>query len=189
MCINISNNLTKEQIPILTHAKLLDFIEWQPFIQIKATEFFPVITNEFNNVVQYFKWGLVPTWAKNVAMGMNMTKTKKENLLEKTALQAIFRYKRCAIPVTSFSIWRNKEKKEYQEIEAPNNSVFWLCGLWDVWGEGLQTFSVLTHKQNSNGETIEVPLGTSFDYMRNWLNKGTVQLNIFEKIPPTVFSI
>jgi putative SOS response-associated peptidase YedK len=167
------------EIGSLVRAKPLDFVEWQPKQDARSGDFMPIITNEFSGILQYFKWGLVPVWAKNIAMGTNMYNTKLENLLEKTALQAIYRYKRCLLPATDFTIRLDAKKKESKTFTAVNNQVFLLCGLWDVWGEGLQSFSILTQKKGA----IDIPIIISLTHKDKWLSKRAENLSLLQTIP------
>jgi putative SOS response-associated peptidase YedK len=189
MCYQYSFNKPTQSLTSIAKAKPLDFIEWQPKVDAISGDFMPIITNEFSEVIQYFKWGLVPVWAKDIGMGRNMYNTKMENLLEKTSLQAIFRYKRCILPATSFRIWRDKNKKESKEIVAPTNSFFFMCGLWDVWGEGLQSFSVLTHQPFANNPELNYPYLIDINQKEKWLNKYAETMKLFDKVKPIVYPV
>jgi putative SOS response-associated peptidase YedK len=185
MPFQIGNTLTLSQNENILNAKLVNFLDWQNFEKCDPTSPFPIITNEFSQIIQYFQWGLVPTWAKNIAMGANMTKTKIENLLEKPALQAIYTYKRCIIPLTSYSAWANPEKTNIYDYTVSANSLICVAGLWSLYGEGLYTFSILTQKKTINTFDIDVPFHLNTSQQQFWLTKKELHIKDLAKIRST----
>jgi putative SOS response-associated peptidase YedK len=181
MCFSYSFNVPINNVLLKANAKSLDFINWQPKANAVSGDCMPLMTNEFPQVIQYFKWGLVPTWAKNIAMGNNMYNTKMENLVEKDALQAIFRYKRCLVPATAFTVRLLKDKTQTKEIIAPENNFFFMCGLWDVWGEGLQSFSIITHQPKTEME-YAIPYIININDKDKWLSKKSESLLLFRNL-------
>lgn len=187
MPIQLSNQLSQVNTEVNCNAKLVSFLDWQSFTNISVQGFFPIITNEFPQIIQYFQLGLVPIWAKNIAMGAKMGKTKKENLVKNDALQAIYQYKRCIIPATAFTIWANQKKTDTLEIKAATTKCFFLLGLWSVWGEGMQTFSVITQKQTYQNNLMDIPIGIEFEEKDKWLDKRTVSLSLLNTLKTTSF--
>ncbi len=182
MPIYISNNFSKVKNEQFCKAKLVTFLEWQTLDKATIGSAFPVITNEFVGIIQFFQWGLVPVWAKSPIMGNNMAKTKMENLLEKEALQAIYRYKRCVVPVSSYCVWSDAKKTNVLEHSAPTGSIFLLAGLWSVWGEGLNTFSILTQQKTHENNILDVPILLPIHKMPLWLQKNSMQLDFIKKL-------
>jgi putative SOS response-associated peptidase YedK len=164
-------------------ARAVDFINWEPGKNAVPGDLMPVITNEFTEIIQFFQWGLVPSWAKDRAMGFHMKNTKMENLLDKTSLQAIFRYKRCVVPATGFSVWELPQKKQRKEFTAPEGTVFLMAGLWDVWGEGLQSFSIIT-SQMLKPAAWDMPFCIHPAETGKWLGKHPVSMDLFENLHP-----
>jgi putative SOS response-associated peptidase YedK len=182
MPLYLTNNFSLQQTEQLCKAKLVNFLEWQVFQNVPNGSAFPVITNEFANIIQYFQWGLLPVWAKNIAIGRNMGKTKLHNLEEKTALQAIYAYKRCIIPVTSYTIWADAKKTKLMEHKANVGSLFFLTGLWSLWGEGLYTFSILTQQKTMADEIVDIPIQVTPYQFPIWLQKKTLNLDFIKKL-------
>ncbi len=182
MPLYLTNRFSLSLNEQLCKAKLVTFLEWQSFENINVGNAFPVITNEFDSIIQYFQWGLVPVWAKSHIIGNNMGKTKLHNLEEKDALQAIYKYKRCIVPVSSYTIWADAKKTKQMEHTAPAGNLFFLTGLWSVWGEGLNTFSILTQQKTIDNEIVDIPIQITPYQFPLWLHKRTLGLDFIKKL-------
>jgi putative SOS response-associated peptidase YedK len=183
MPIRINNLLSQSAVEDITKAKLVPFLDWQTFQMVEPTQGFPVITNEFNNVLQILQWGLVPSWAKNPKMGANLYRTKYENLVEKSSLQAIYDYKRCVVPVTSFVV--KTESNNLFELAAPQGGLYLLAGLWAVWGEGLYSFSIITRQGQIQQEEAHLPFMLSSSTCKEWLRKYNIPLSFLSNLNPS----
>jgi putative SOS response-associated peptidase YedK len=124
----------------------------------------PVITNEFPNNVQLFRWGLIPFWVKdeNTAnkLSNNTVNARAETLGEKASFRAPFKYRRCIVPVDGFFEFQEVNKIKYPYfIGLKDKKAFALAGLYDVWenkfsGIVHNTFSIITTKANPLMERI-----------------------------------
>lgn len=106
----------------------------------------PVIVE---NKLQLMRWGLIPFWGKEPAIGSKMINARSETAAEKPAFRASFRRKRCIIPVDGYYEWQKDGKlKMPWRIVLPSRELFGLAGLWDAWqtpeGTLLYTFTILT---------------------------------------------
>ena len=72
-------------------------IEIQPRYNIAPTQPVAVVTNDGRNRMEYFVWGLIPSWAKDPAMGSKMINARAETLAEKPAYRSAFKRRRCLI--------------------------------------------------------------------------------------------
>src|SRR5690348_4310579 len=52
------------------------------------------------------RWGLVPFWAKDLAIGYKMINARSETVLEKPAYRDSFKKRRCLIPADGFYEWK-----------------------------------------------------------------------------------
>ncbi len=106
----------------------------------------PVIAE---NKLQLMRWGLIPFWAKEPAIGSRMINARSETAAEKPAFKASFRRKRCIIPADGYYEWQKDGKlKMLWRIVLPSRGLFGLAGLWDAWqapdGNLVHTFTILT---------------------------------------------
>jgi putative SOS response-associated peptidase YedK len=154
-------------------AQALAYFEFPPNYNAPPTQMMPVITNEFPGVIQFFRWGLVPKWAKEMAVGYKMINTRSESIRDKPAFRNIFKYKRCIVPADGYYEWKKEGKiKVPYRFHLPGNALMLLAGLWDTWGEGLQTFSIITTEANADVAHIHdrMPVLLTQDEARLWLS-------------------
>lgn len=98
------------------------------------------------------KWGLVPYWAKDPAIGNKLINARAETAGEKPSFREAFRKRRCLIPTTGFYEWqRQKGRKQPFHICMKGGGLFAMAGLWECWdkgGESLETCTILTTEPN-----------------------------------------
>ena len=99
------------------------------------------------------RWGLIPGWAKDPAIGNRMINARAETVAEKPAYRVAFRRRRCLVPADGFYEWqRIGGKKQPYFIHMRDDGPFGLAGLWESW-EGpdhslIESFTVLTTEPN-----------------------------------------
>ncbi|MBN1764603.1 MAG: SOS response-associated peptidase [Sedimentisphaerales bacterium] len=106
-----------------------------------------------------FSWGLIPTWAKDPAMGAKLINARAETVSEKPAFRESFKNKRCLIPADGFYEWHKKDKTSRPYfIRMQYNEPFAFAGLWQQWQSPDQqtrkTCAILTIHANSLLEPI-----------------------------------
>ena len=101
------------------------------------------------------RWGLVPSWAKDVKGGARMINARSETAGEKPAFRRALNARRCLIPADGWYEWqRGKDHKQPYYTHYIDGSSLAMAGLWEYWkpkddpdGEypdGLVTATVLT---------------------------------------------
>jgi putative SOS response-associated peptidase YedK len=93
--------------------------------------------------VVLLKWGLVPSWAKDLTIGSRLINARSETVADKPVFRSAFRRRRCLIPADGFYEWKKLEggKRPYF-LSMANARVFAFAGLWE-------------HRSDPNGESIE----------------------------------
>jgi putative SOS response-associated peptidase YedK len=126
------------------------------------------------------RWGLVPSWAKDISIGSRMINARSETLLDKPAYRRPFERKRCLIPADGFYEWRKTEngKRPYR-IRLKDGGIFSMAGLYDIWlqedGSKLATCTIITTPPNALMEPIHDRMPAilrSEDELR-WVERGT----------------
>jgi putative SOS response-associated peptidase YedK len=92
------------------------------------------------------RWGLVPSWAKDVSIGSRMINARSETIADKPAFRKAFATRRCLVPVTGFYEWyRPDGKKRGQPYfihrgphpgVGPGGELLAFAGLFEVWRGG-----------------------------------------------------
>jgi putative SOS response-associated peptidase YedK len=124
-----------------------------PSWNIAPTQEVPVIVNDDGNRLMLCRWGLIPTWAKDLSIGSRMINARAETLAEKPSFKGPFRNQRCLIPADGFYEWRKGEKgKTPVYITMKDGRPFGFAGLYSNWtspeGEGVRTCTIVTTGAN-----------------------------------------
>ncbi|CAH2716035.1 SOS response-associated protein YedK [Neobacillus rhizosphaerae] len=113
-----------------------------------------VINDGKSNRMGFLKWGLVPSWAKDRAIGNKMINARSESLTEKPSFRNAFKKKRCLVIADSFYEWKRHEDKTKtpMRIKLKSDEMFAMAGIWEGWkspeGKTLYTCSVITTGPN-----------------------------------------
>ena len=105
------------------------------------------------------RWGLVPSWAKELSIGAKMINARAETVAEKPAFRSAFRHRRCLVPADGFYEWRTEDgKKQPFRIGVKGGAPFAFAGLWESWtapkdagdlaGETIETYTIITTTAN-----------------------------------------
>jgi putative SOS response-associated peptidase YedK len=108
-------------------------------------------------VLRLARWGLVPSWAKDVSIGSRMINARSETLAEKPVFRKAFAARRCLVPVTGFYEWhRPGGKKRGQPYfihrgdhpgVGPAGPLLAFAGLYEVWRgaeQPLVSYTIIT---------------------------------------------
>ncbi len=172
---------------------------WFPHYNAAPTQGLPVITNEFPGVIQFFRWGLIPKWAKDASIGYEMINTRSESIAEKPAFRNIFKYKRCVVLADGYYEWqilgegqqpaqkKGKPVKKPLRFHLPGNDLLLMAGLWDSWGlDNLQTFSIITCAANYDVAPYHnrMPVILSHTEAKRWLDHKTSYEDLITLLKP-----
>ena len=98
--------------------------------------------------ISHLRWGLVPSWARDRAIGNRLVNARSETVAGKPAFRAAFRRRRCLVPANGWFEWsRTPAGKVPYWISLSGRRPFSFAGLWEVWGQGgsrMESFTILT---------------------------------------------
>jgi putative SOS response-associated peptidase YedK len=125
----------------------------EPRYNIAPTQMANVITNDHPRALSLLRWGLVPSWSKDLSIASKMINARSETVEEKPSFRTAFKRRRCLIPVAGFYEWKTDQSgKTPLYIQLKDSPVFALAGLWEIWhdpnGSELRTFTILTTAAN-----------------------------------------
>ncbi len=124
-------------------------LKYFPSFNIAPSQTSAVVVNSENQTqLTEMKWGLIPSWAKDVQMGNKLINARSETLHEKPSFRDSFKNQRCLIPADGFIEWKGKNP---HYIRMKDQGLFAFAGLWSTWDSGedpLNTFAIVTTEAN-----------------------------------------
>lgn len=99
------------------------------------------------------RWGLVPHWARDPAIGYRMINARAETLATKPAFREAFRSRRCVVPADGFYEWggAGAERRPFV-FRRPDGGLFGIAGLYERWigegGEVIDSCTLVTTRAN-----------------------------------------
>lgn len=100
------------------------------------------------------RWGLIPSWTKDLAAMPLLFNARSETAAEKPAYRGAYRHRRCLIPATGFYEWQKgpNGKKQPYYLQPASGGIIAFAGLWDEWaddkGNIIDTATILTTAAN-----------------------------------------
>ena len=112
------------------------------------------------------RWGLIPAWAKDPAIGHKLINARAETAADKPSFRTAFRHRRCLIPADGFYEWQRRDGTRQPWLFGLRNSApFAFAGLWERWtvpagasltgslakhnpGDAVETCTILTTSAN-----------------------------------------
>lgn len=162
-----------------------------PNYNVAPTHMHPVITNLDKEHLQFFRWGLIPFWAKDLKIGYRMINARKETVLEKGTFKNAMKKKRCIVPFDGFYEWRKIGKEKYPyRIGVKNEEIFTIAGLWERWtppeGEDIFSFTLITQEPNEFLRRIHdrMPAILSREQEKLWLEEDIPAEDLVDMLEP-----
>lgn len=93
-----------------------------------------VVQRAGKNNLEAMRWGLIPAWAKDMAMGAKMINARAETVAEKASFKRPLKSQRCLIVADGFYEWsRQGAQKIPMFIRLKDEQPFAFAGLYDAW--------------------------------------------------------
>lgn len=163
--------------------QLFDLPNWPdapPRYNIAPSQEVPAVIQNRETGVREFRplrWGLVPSWAKDPAIGHRMINARSETAATKPAFRKSLRDRRCLILADGFYEWKREgPRKRPYYIRLRAGEPFAFAGLWDRWapadGQPLETCTIVTTAPNELVQPIHdrMPVILPSSAYRLWLD-------------------
>jgi putative SOS response-associated peptidase YedK len=132
--------------------------------------------------VEFVKWGLVPAWADDPAVGNKMINARAETLAERPAFRGLLGSRRCLVVADGFYEWKTQGKgKQPYFVRLRSGEPFALAGLWDAWrdrpsGQLIKTCTIITGEPNELLATMHHRMAVIVkpEMCRRWVGKGAL---------------
>ncbi|HJP18319.1 MAG TPA: SOS response-associated peptidase [Nitrospinota bacterium] len=127
--------------------------ELKPSYNIAPSQMVAAIINDGSNCLVQFKWGLIPSWAKDRAIGNKMINARGETLSEKPSFKNALKKNRCLIIADGFYEWKKEGKQKIPfYIRLKTKKPFGFAGLFDKWispdGKEIKSCAIVTTQSN-----------------------------------------
>jgi putative SOS response-associated peptidase YedK len=129
------------------------------------------------------RWGLVPSWAKDVKMGNRLINARSESVTEKRAFASAARRRRCLVPADGYYEWQRVDGRKVPYFLHRDDHILVFAGLYELWPDPerapddpdrwLWSFTVLTRPAPDalghvhDRSPLVIPPGESRDH---WLD-------------------
>ena len=145
------------------------------------------------------RWGLIPAWAKDPAIGYRLINARSETVAEKPSFRSAYRRRRCLIPADGFYEWQRLGKiRQPWLFGLRDGAPFAFAGLWERWtvpegaaltgslaelgaGDPVETCTILTTAANETVAPVHgrMPVILPRDACDPWLAGEDVSLAPF----------
>lgn len=113
-----------------------------------------VIPNRAERLLRPARWGLVPHWAHEAAIGHRLINARAETLAQRPAFRDALERQRCVVLADGFYEWRRRGRaRQPFHLRGRDGAPLAFAGLWDVWrapdGERLASCTIVTVPANA----------------------------------------
>jgi putative SOS response-associated peptidase YedK len=109
-----------------------------------------------------FRWGLVPSWARDPSVGNRLINARSESIATKPAFRSAIARRRCLLPADAFYEWQRRQGPDGKPagklpfaIRRKDGTPMAFAGIWEVWrdqadpdGQLLRTCAIVTTSAN-----------------------------------------
>lgn len=114
-----------------------------------------VVSRERQRILTLMRWGLVPPWAKSIAIGRSTFNARAEDMRTRPAFRGAWTAgRRCLVIADAYYEWRSADKQPFA-VALANRGPMTFAGLWESWcnpeakgGKPLKSFAILTTTAN-----------------------------------------
>lgn len=182
--------------PLSSIAARFEFREeqlvWRPRYNIAPTQqVLAVVYGEEQRQAGYLRWGLIPSWAKDSAIGQRMINARAETVADKPSFRNAFARRRCLIPADSFYEWVGPpRRKQPYRIMLADQQLFAMAGLWERWlsptGEEIVSCTIITTEPNEHVSRYHnrMPVILPEDAESVWLDPQTSTDELHDLLRP-----
>jgi putative SOS response-associated peptidase YedK len=113
-----------------------------------------VVERGDRRAIRAYRWGLIPSWAKDERIAAKLFNARAETLDTSGAFRDSFKKRRCIIPADAFYEWQRSDgTRQPFLIHRPDGAPLALAGLWSGWHhpeteQVVRSFTIITTAAN-----------------------------------------
>ncbi|MCH9674683.1 MAG: SOS response-associated peptidase [Gammaproteobacteria bacterium] len=137
------------------------------------------------------RWGLIPSWAKDLKIGARLINARGETVADKPAFRTAFRRRRCLLPASGFFEWKKVGKlRQPYYFRMADQAPFCFAGLWERWqspdGETFESASIITTHANEVVKAVHHRMPVILDPKNYelWLSEDSGPADLNELLAP-----
>ncbi len=146
---------------------------------------FAVTETESGRVLDRYRWGLVPNWSKDPAIGNRLFNARGETVAEKPSFRSAFAKRPCVIPVDGFYEWDHRlgHAKQPNYFTRSDAEPMLFAGLFEYWHDPAQpadaaplaTCTIITTEPSTDLDDIHDRMPVILDpaHVEIWLDVHT----------------
>jgi putative SOS response-associated peptidase YedK len=143
---------------------------------------FAVTAPEATRVLDRYRWGLLPSWAKDPSISNRLFNARAETVAEKPSFRSAFAKRPCVIPVDGFYEWDHRpgQAKQPHYFTRVDGEPVLFAGLWERWhnpedpedAPPVQTCTIITTTPSVDIEALHdrMPVVLESADVAQWLN-------------------
>lgn len=154
-----------------------------PRYNIAPTQPVAIISNANKSNIDFFTWGLIPSWAKDPKIGGRMINARAETVAEKPSFRSAYKRRRCLILADGFYEWvkpPSDKSKIPHYIQLESKEPFAFAGLWENWqssdGSEIKSCTIITTEPNDMMAKLHnrMPVILTADSYDTWLSEEEI---------------
>jgi putative SOS response-associated peptidase YedK len=137
-----------------------------------------VVERADRRAIRAYRWGLIPSWAKDEKIASKLFNARVETLATSGAFRESFRRRRCIVPADAFYEWqRQGGVRQPFLIRRDDGAPLALAGLWSGWRhpqteQVIRTFTIVTTSANQALSAVHdrMPVILAREHWARWLD-------------------
>jgi putative SOS response-associated peptidase YedK len=134
-----------------------EIFDYQPRWNAAPASHLPVvISKDGKRMLTSMRWGLVPSWAKDIKIGYSTFNARAEGIETRSAFRGAWKARRrCLVVADGYYEWRAADKQPFA-VALANRGPMTFAGLWDLWrdpgapyAKPLKSFAIITTPANT----------------------------------------
>ena len=143
---------------------------------------------EGSRVLERYRWGLIPSWAKDMSIATKTFNARAETVAEKPSFRSAYKHRRLLVPIDGFYEWDRSvaPKPQPHYFSRADGTPLVLAGLYETWSDPttpdappLSSATILTTSAGDDMDEIHhrMPVVLEQETFDLWLSDDETELD------------